>query len=57
VGAVLLLVLLPIVAAIGALSTLGGGVLTALTFVLLSGVVVFGALHMARHDWDAEPGR
>jgi hypothetical protein len=53
VGAVLLLVLLPIVAAIAAMFTLGGGLLTALTFTFLAGVVVFGALHMAR-NWDSE---
>ena len=54
VGAVLLLVLLPIVAAIGAMFTLGGGILIALTFAMLAGFVVFGALHMAR-QWD-HPG-
>lgn len=53
-GAVLLLVMLPIVAALGfMLKTVdgGGGFLAGLMFLFLSCVLGFGALHMAR-GWD-----
>ena len=58
-GAVLLLVLLPITAALGfilktAMGEGGGGALLAgLTFLMLSGFLAFAALRLAK-DWDEE---
>jgi hypothetical protein len=58
-GAVFLLVLLPIFAALGfMLKTIqsdpsSGGILAAITFLFLSCVIAFGALAMAR-SWDEE---
>jgi hypothetical protein len=58
-GAVFLLMLLPIVAALGfmlktiTMDAAGGGLLAALMFVFLSGVIGYMSLKMAR-SWDGE---
>jgi hypothetical protein len=52
VGAVLLLLFLPIVIAIGAMISLGN-TFAGIVFLALSSFIVLAALHMARH-WDAD---
>lgn len=58
-GAVLLLVLLPVTAALGFMVKTalgegsGGALLAGLTFVMLSGFLAFASLRLAK-DWDAE---
>jgi hypothetical protein len=54
VGAVLLLLFLPIVIAIGAMTSLGN-TFAVIVFLALSSFIVLAALHMARH-WDADAG-
>jgi hypothetical protein len=58
-AAVLCLILIPILASVGFMAkaiigdSASGGMFALLTFILLAGGIVFGALGMAR-GWDSE---